>query len=80
MKWDCRRKVRLVANGNKVDPCDDAIYSGVVSIESLRIGFLMDQLNGLKIYAADIKNAYLFGKAKEKVYFCSWERIWQRYG
>ena len=39
VKWDRRRKARLVANGNMVDPCDDDIYSGVVSIESLRIGF-----------------------------------------
>ena len=68
VKWDGRRKARLVANGNMVDPSDD-IYSGVVSIESLRISFLIAQLNDLNICAADISNAYLFAKAKEKVYF-----------
>ena len=69
VKWDGRRKARLVANGNMVDQCDDDIYSGVVSIESLRIGFLISQLNDLNICAGDISNAYLFAKAKEKVYF-----------
>ena len=69
VKWDGRRKTRLVANGNMVDLSDDDIYSGVVSIESLRIGFLIAQLNDLNICTADISNAYLFAKAKEKVYF-----------
>ena len=52
-----------------VDQCDDDIYSGAVSIESLRIGFLISQLNDLNICAGDISNAYLFAKAKNKVYF-----------
>ena len=51
-----------------VDPCNDDIYSEVVSIESLRSGFLISQLNDLNICAADISNAYLFDKAKEMVY------------
>ena len=41
VKWDGRRKARLVANCNMVDPCDDDINSWVVSFESLRIGFLI---------------------------------------
>ena len=69
VKWDGRRKARLVANGNMVDQCDDDIYSSVVSIESSRTGFLISQLNDINICAGDISNTYLFAKAKEKVYF-----------
>ena len=69
IKWDRRSKARLVANGNMADPSDDDIYSGVVAIETLRIGFLISQLNDLNICAGDISNAYLFARAKEKVYF-----------
>ena len=68
VKWDGRRKARLVANGNMVDPSDDDICSGVVSIESLRIDFLISQLNDLNICAGDISNAYLFARARERVY------------
>ena len=52
-----------------VDQSDDDIYSGVVSIESLRIGFIIAQLYDLNMCAGDISNACVFAKAKEKVYF-----------
>ena len=46
-------------------------YSSVVSRESIRIGFLITALNGLKVLAADIQNAYLNAPTEEKVWFCA---------
>jgi len=67
-KYDGRRKARLVAGGNhtEVDAIDT--YSGVVSIETVRILFLIADLYFLEVIAADISNAYLYAKTKEKVY------------
>ena len=43
-------------------------YSGVVSLLSIRILFLIATLNDLEIWAADIGNAFLHGITREKVY------------
>ena len=67
-KFDGRRKARLVAGGNWTDPDEADIYSGVVSIEAVRLLFFIADLNGLLIIAADVSNAYLHGKTNEKVY------------
>ena len=67
VKFDGRRKARLVAGGNHTTPPKEDIYSGVVGIESIRIGLLIAELNGLQVCAADIGNAFLYGKTKEKV-------------
>ena len=37
----------------------DSVYSGVVTLRSLRLCMLMAELNGLKVEAADVSNAYL---------------------
>ncbi len=68
VKFDGRRKARLVAGGNWTEPEKEDIYSGVVSIESLRIGFLLSQLNNLEVCAADIGNAYLNARSQEKLF------------
>jgi len=47
----------------------DSVYSGVVSLRSLRMVIFLAELNGLELYAADVGNAYLEAKTKEKVYF-----------
>jgi hypothetical protein len=44
------------------------IYSGVVSMESVRLGFLIAEMNGLRICAADISLAYLYSKTREERY------------
>ena len=67
IKFDGRRKARLVAGGNHTTLPKEDIYSGVVGIESIRIGFLIAELNGLQVCAADIGNAFLYGKTREKV-------------
>ena len=68
VKSDLRCKVHLVAGGNWTDPPDSDIYSGVVLIDSIRTAFLVAELNGLKVMAADVRNAYLHGYTKEKIY------------
>ena len=68
VKFDLRRKARLVAGGNHTDPPKDDIYSGVVGMETIRLGFVIAAANGYQVCAADIGNAFLYGTTKEKVY------------
>jgi hypothetical protein len=68
VKFDLRRKARLVAGGNHTAPTKEDIYSGVVDLMSVRLGFLLASLNGLDVCAADIGNAFLYGKSREKAY------------
>ena len=49
------------------DPIE-SIYSGVVSIRSLRLVVFLAKLNNLEVWGADIGNAYLEAKTKEKLY------------
>jgi Reverse transcriptase (RNA-dependent DNA polymerase) len=71
VKFDGRRKARLVAGGNHTEPTKEDIYSGVVSIEAVRMGFILGELNQLTVCAADISNAFLYGSTKEKCYIKS---------
>jgi hypothetical protein len=44
------------------------IYSGVVRMDTVRIGFFLGELYGLSCCACDIRNAFLYGKTKERIY------------
>ena len=68
VKFDLRKKARLVAGGNKTTPPKEDLYSGVVDLMSVRIGHMIAAANGLTVCAADIGNAFLYGKTREKVY------------
>ena len=68
VKFDLRRKVRIVAGGNWTDPPECDVYSGVVSIESVRLSLFIAELNDLLTCAADVGNAFLHGWTKELVY------------
>ena len=68
VKFDGRRKCRLVAGGHMTDPSTEDVYSGVVDMESVRIVFVIAQLNGLLIVAGDVGNAFLYKITKEYVY------------
>ena len=64
-----RRKCRLVAGGHRTpDVPQEEVYSGVVSIETIRMAFLISSLNNLRVCAADVSTAFLYGKTREKVY------------
>ena len=68
VKYDLRHKARLVAGGNWTVNEKEDIYSGVVRMDTVRIGFFLGELYGLSCCACDIGNAFLYGKTKEKVY------------
>ena len=68
VKFDGRRKGRLVAGGHMTDPTSEEVFSGVVGMESVRICFVLAKLNELDVCAGDIGNAFLYGKTKEKVF------------
>jgi hypothetical protein len=70
VKHDGRHKARYVAGGHLTDPPLDSVYSGVVSLRSLRLVIFLAELNGLTLYAADVGNAYLEALTKEKI--CVW--------
>jgi hypothetical protein len=72
VKQSLKRKARLVAGGHMTAPPKDSVYSGVVSLRSLRIVSFLAELNGLELMAADVGNAYLEAYTKEKV-----PRVWR---
>lgn len=49
VKFDGRRKARLVAGGNKVEPPKDDTYSGVIGMEAIRTLFLLAAMNDLDL-------------------------------
>ena len=69
VKLDLTRKSRLVAGGhrNKDVPTYTA-FSSVASRDSLRLMFLIAAMNDLKLLSADIGNAYLNAKFRERVH------------
>ena len=68
VKFDLRRKARLVAGGNHTTPPKEDVYSGVVGMDSVRLGFIIATLFNLTVCAADVGNAFLYGLTNEKVY------------
>ncbi len=68
VKHDGRHKSRLVAGGHLTDPNKESVYSGVVSLRGIRLVTFLAELNNLELWGADVGNAYLEAKTKEKVY------------
>jgi hypothetical protein len=68
VKHDGHHKTRLVAGGHLTDPNTDSVYSGAVSLCGIRLVVFFAELNSLELWGADIGNAYLEAKTKEKVY------------
>ena len=59
----------MVAGGHRTpDVPREEVFSGVVSMEAVRLGFILAHLNNLLVCAGDIGNAFLNGKTREKVY------------
>ena len=59
VKMSLERKVRWVLDGHKTADAHYSTYAGVVSRESVRIALTYAALNGLDVYVADIRNAYI---------------------
>ena len=68
VKHDGRHKARLCADGNLTEVPIDSVYSGVVSLKSLRTMIFLAELNGLETWVTDIGNAYLEAETSEKVF------------
>ena len=67
VKHDGRFKARLVADGHLTKEPVESIYSGVVSLRSLRMVVFLSQLNDLEIWGADVGNAYPEAYTDEKL-------------
>ena len=67
VKHDGRFKARLVADGHLTKEPVESIFSGVVSLRSLRMVVFLSQLNDLEIWGADVGNAYLEAYTDEKL-------------
>jgi hypothetical protein len=69
IKHDLRHKARLVVGGNWTVNDKEDIYSGVVGMDTVRIGFFLGELYGISCCACDIRNDFffLYGQTKEKV-------------
>jgi hypothetical protein len=70
----------LVAEGNLTAPPKDSVYSGVGTLRSLQLCMFLTELNGLKVEAADIGNAYLETYTKEKLYIIAGYEFGDRQG
>jgi hypothetical protein len=68
VKYDLRHKAKLVAGGNWTVNDKEDIYSGVIRMNIVRIGFFLGELYGLSCCACDIGSSFVYGKTKEKVY------------
>ena len=68
VKHDGRHKARLVAGGHLTPDQIESILCGVLSIRSLRLVIFLAKLNNLEVWGADIGNAYLEAKTKEKLF------------
>ena len=68
VKMSFERKARWVLDGHKTPDIVGSTYAGVVSRESVRIAFTYAALNGLDVFAADIRNAYLQAPSSQKHY------------
>ena len=68
IKMDFRTKARLVAGGHVTDVPPWDCFSSVASRESVRLIFLLADLNGLELVMIDVGNAYPNATCKEKVY------------
>ena len=53
------RKARLIADSYKTNILASITYSSVVSRDSVRICLIATSLNGLNVFAYNIRNAYL---------------------
>ena len=68
VKFDGRRRARLVAGGHVTTKPVNDYYSGVVELETIRIAFVAAVLMKLHVVAADIASAYIQAFTSEKVY------------
>jgi hypothetical protein len=67
VKYDLRHKARLVAGGNWTVNDKEDIYSGVLRIDTVRIGFFLGELYGLSCCACDSEMPFYMEKQRRKL-------------
>jgi len=75
-----KRKARFVAGGHRTETPVDSVYSGVVSLEGIRIVTFLAELNDCELWSTDIGNAYLESYTEEKVCFIAGPEFGDRAG
>ena len=68
VKFEVRRKSRLVADGSWCDPPKEDVFSGVVALDTVRLDFMFSDLNNFSLCVADVVTIFLYGKTMEKMY------------
>jgi trans-2-enoyl-CoA reductase len=68
IKMDLRRKAKLVAEGHVTKDIEGDNYSGIIKMDSIRLIFLLADLNKMDLLMADVSNAYLNAYTNEKIY------------
>jgi hypothetical protein len=61
-------KKSACGGGNWTTPTKEDIYSGVIGMDTVQLGFAIGSMHALQVCAADIGNVFLYGKTKELVY------------
>ena len=73
VKFDLRRKARLVVGGHLTQPIfNDAPFTGIASIKSTRVVAFLAKLNRLDIKTVDVGTAYSDGTYRRKVIYHCW--------
>ena len=67
VKCNGRHKARFAAGGHLTTDSGEDVYAGVVTPETIRLGMFLALHNKLQVMAADIGNAYLHVKTREKL-------------
>jgi hypothetical protein len=67
VKHSGKFKARTVADGHLTDTSLESVYSGVVSLHSLRPVLFLSELNGMSAWLTDVGNASLEAVTREKV-------------
>jgi len=60
-------KMGLVVGSHMTEPPASDTYSSVTSKESVRLAFLLSELNGINLVTVNITNAYVNAPCREKV-------------
>jgi hypothetical protein len=68
VKYDLTHKAKLVAGGNWTVNDKGDFYSGILRMDTVRIGVFLGELYGLSYCACAIGNAFLNVKTIEIVY------------
>ena len=68
VKFDLRRRARLVGGGNHTQLEKEETYSGVVGTDTVRWAMFIGEMNGLSCCAGDIGSAYLHSITRERIF------------